>query len=192
MICGFFMQQQNIKKSDTLIILIGPMGAGKTTVGKLLAQYLEYDFFDSDADIENSTGARISWIFDKEGEAGFRIRETRAIDKLTQKSYAVLATGGGAVVAPANRDFLKRGFVVYLKASVEVQYERTCLDRNRPLLKTPNPKQKLAELFAIRDPIYQELADMTVTTGCSHPRKMVQEILQALDPMSSSFTLINR
>lgn len=181
MICGFFMQQQNSKKNNTLVVLIGPMGAGKTTVGKLLAQQLDYDFFDSDAEVESSTGANISWIFDKEGESGFRLRETKAIDKLTQKSHLVLATGGGAVVAPINRDYIQRGLVVYLKASVDVQYERTCRDRNRPLLQTQNPKQKLAELFGARDPIYQEIADITVVTGSSHPKKMVQEIVDALD-----------
>lgn len=174
-------KRTNTLKNNTLISLIGPMGAGKTTVGKLLAQQLDYDFFDSDAQIEQSTGASISWIFEKEGEIGFRKRETKAIHSLTQRSHLILATGGGAVVTPANQDYLKRGIVVYLKASVEIQYERTCRDRNRPLLRTDNPKQKLAELFALRDPIYQALADITVMTGNSHPRQMVQEILDALD-----------
>lgn len=178
-VCGFFMNEQN----KTMIVLIGPMGAGKTTVGKLLAQQLDYNFYDSDAEIERTTGASISWIFEKEGEAGFRTRESKAIDTLTQYDHIVLATGGGAVTTPINQTFLRRGIIVYLKASVEVQYERTFRDRNRPLLQTANPKQKLAELFEIRDPIYQQLADITVITGSSHPRKMVQQILEHLEAM---------
>lgn len=168
------------KENNTLIVLIGPMGAGKTTIGKLLAQQLKYKFFDSDAVIEQNSGARISWIFEKEGEVGFRERETRAIAELTQTQHTVLATGGGAVVAPINRDYLARGIVIYLQASVEVQYERTCRDRNRPLLQTENPKQRLQELFDLRHPIYLATADIVVTTGHRSPKKMVEDILHAL------------
>ncbi len=164
----------------SLLILIGPMGAGKTTIGKLLAQQLDYTFFDSDQEIERGTGASISWIFDKEGEIGFRQRETRAIEQLTRKQQAVLATGGGVVVTPQNHEYLKRGIVIYLRATVDVQFERTCRDRNRPLLQTQNPKERLSQLFAMRDPIYQQLADMTVTTGHLSPKKMVQEIITKL------------
>lgn len=163
-----------------LIILIGPMGAGKTTIGKLLAQNFGYDFCDSDHEIERRTGASISWIFEKEGEIGFRERETRVIDQLTQQRRLVLATGGGVVVTPHNHELLKRGIVIYLKASVDVQFERTSRDRNRPLLQAQNPKARLAELFAVRDPIYQQLADITVTTGYLSPKKMVQEIMNNL------------
>lgn len=177
MICGFFM---NKSEPRSLLILIGPMGAGKTTIGKLLAQYFEYDFFDSDQDIERRTGASVSWIFDKEGEAGFRQRETRAIEQLTRKQHAVLATGGGVVMTPQNHEYLKRGIVIYLRATVDVQYERTCRDRNRPLLQTQNPKERLTQLFEIRDPLYQQLADITVTTGYLSPKKMVQEIITKL------------
>ncbi|MFW2177602.1 MULTISPECIES: shikimate kinase [unclassified Moraxella] len=172
-----------------LITLIGPMGAGKTTIGKLLAQYLGYQFYDSDHEVEASTGASIGWIFDKEGEQGFRLRESRAIDYLTQKNHVVLATGGGAVVTPINQQYLKRGIVVYLRAEVAVQYERTCRDKNRPLLKTENPKQRLAELFAVRDPIYQQLADIVVTTGHSSPKKMVESILHQLDSYTQTHEL---
>lgn len=173
----FFMYKQT---EHSLIILVGPMGAGKTTIGRLLAQQLNYDFYDSDIVIEQMTGASVSWIFDKEGENGFRQRETKVIKMLTEKNQIVLATGGGAVITPINREYLKRGTIIYLRASVDVQYERTFRDRNRPLLQTTNPKQKLAELFAIRDPIYTEIADIIVTTGNTHPKKMVQEILQKL------------
>ena len=177
MICGFFMDGN---QGQRLLILIGPMGAGKTTIGKLLAQQLGYTFFDSDHEIERNTGAKIPWIFEKEGEAGFRQRESRALDVLTAQNNVVLATGGGAVTIPQNHAYLRRGHIIYLRAPVDVQYERTCRDRNRPLLQTDNPKQRLANLFAVRDPIYQELADITVPTGHSSPKKMVQEILTQL------------
>lgn len=167
-------------RQPPLIILIGPMGSGKTTLGKLLANQLGYNFCDSDHEIERRTGASISWIFDKEGEAGFRERETRVIDQLTQRQQLILATGGGAVVTPRNHALLKRGLVIYLRASVDVQFERTSRDRNRPLLQTQNPKERLAEIFALRDPIYQQLADITVTTGYLSPKKMVQEIISSL------------
>lgn len=177
MICGFFMDDN---QAQQLLVLVGPMGAGKTTIGKLLAQQLGYAFFDSDQEIERQTGAKIAWIFEKEGEAGFRQRESRALNTLTSQRRAVLATGGGAVTIPQNHDYLRRGTVIYLRAPVEVQYERTCRDRNRPLLQTENPKQRLTELFAVRDPMYQQLADITVPTGHSSPKKMVQEILTHL------------
>lgn len=163
-----------------LLVLIGPMGAGKTTIGKLLAQQLGYDFFDSDKEIEASAGASIGWIFDKEGEAGFRERETRMLARLTEQDERVIATGGGAITTLANHALLKRGLVIYLNASVDTQYARTCRDRNRPLLHTENPKQRLAELFAVRAPIYQQLADLEIITGHSSPRRLVQEIIDQL------------
>ena len=176
-ICGFFMECNQPKP---LIILIGPMGAGKTTIGKLLAQQLGFTFYDSDHEIERLSGANISWIFEKEGEAGFRQRESRVLDKLTQLENVVLATGGGVVTIPQNHAFLKRGIIIYLRAQVDIQYERTCRDRSRPLLQTENPKQKLTELFNQRDPIYQQLADITIVTGHSSPKKMIQDILLQL------------
>lgn len=182
------MKEGMAKENNTLIVLIGPMGSGKTTIGKLLAQQLGYQFFDSDAVIEKTTGARISWIFDKEGEVGFRERETNAISELTQANDTVLATGGGAVVTPINRDYLARGIVIYLQASVDVQYERTCRDRNRPLLQTENPKQRLQELFDIRHPIYLATADIVVTTGHRSPKKMVEDILYALKDIGAVVT----
>lgn len=171
------------KHNKTLLVLIGPMGAGKTTIGRLLAQQLDYTFYDSDIEIERTTGATVSWIFEKEGEMGFRAREHKAISNIVQRSYVVLATGGGAVVTPENHVLLQQGVIIYLRASVEVQYERIHRDRNRPLLNTPNPQQRLTELFTMRDPIYQSLADITVTTGMTSPKKMVQEILGQLEQL---------
>lgn len=176
MICGFFMDAT----TQSLIILVGPMGAGKTTIGRLLAQQLGYQFYDSDSEIEAAAGVSVGWIFEKEGEAGFRQRESKILDKLTRCSHTVLATGGGAVMTPINREFFKRGMVIYLRAEVEVQYERTCRDRNRPLLQTENPKQRLADLFAIRDPIYQQLADVVITTGHTSPKRMVHDLMAQL------------
>lgn len=181
MICGFFMDSKNTVGQQPLIILIGPMGAGKTTIGKLLAQQLNFDFFDSDKEIEMNAGANIGWIFEKEGEAGFRERETKTLQVLTNHQKAVLATGGGVVVTPQNHEYLQRGTIIYLKASVDTQYQRTHRDKSRPLLQTKNPKQRLTELFQIRDPIYQQLADITITTGYMSPKKMVQVILQELN-----------
>ncbi|KZX85376.1 shikimate kinase, partial [Alcanivorax sp. HI0011] len=123
------------------------MGAGKSTLGRHLSQILDYPFFDSDRVIEEKTGADIPWIFDMEGEAGFRRREQEAIDELTRQDGIVLATGGGVVVTPANRDMLhERGCVVYLWTPVDVQLARTRNDKNRPLLQTADPRARLEAL----------------------------------------------
>lgn len=184
MICGFFMLKN---WQPPLIILIGPMGAGKTTIGKLLANQLGYQFYDSDHEIERITGATINWIFEKEGEVGFRHRESNTIDELTKLSHTVLATGGGAVMTPINQSHIKRGVVVYLRAEVDVQYERTRHDRNRPLLQNSNPKQRLSELFAVRDPVYLSLADIVIPTGHLTPKKMVKTILQQLQQFTQHY-----
>ncbi|MDV2859825.1 shikimate kinase AroK [Psychrobacter sp. CAM01] len=163
------------------VFLVGPMGAGKTTIGKLLAKQLGREFLDSDWYIESQTGADIAWIFAKEGEAGFRERETRAIDELTQKPQIVLATGGGAVMSAANRAFLhQRGIVVYLNAPVDVQMARTAKDKSRPLLQQPNPKQILQDLYSTRDPLYRQVAHIIMPTGHTYPRHMVNQLLQQL------------
>lgn len=163
------------------VFLVGPMGAGKTTIGKLLADRLRLEFVDSDKEIEDVTGADIPWIFDVEGEEGFRRRETRVIDDLTQRSGILLATGGGAVLKSANRNYLAgRGFVVYLFATVDQQVARTAKDRNRPLLQQSDPRQVLSDLFAVRDPLYREIADLVVTTDNRHPSAVARDIFEQI------------
>lgn len=153
------------------------MGAGKSTLGRLLATELKLDFYDSDKVIEERSGANIPWIFDMEGESGFRDREEQAIEELTLLPNIVLATGGGVVMREANRKNLSaRGTVVYLRTSVEQQLIRTGKDKNRPLLQTANPASVLRELFAKRDPLYRDIADIVLDTDQHSPRWMVQEL----------------
>ena len=161
-------ESHNIRKPDN-IFLIGPMGAGKTTIGRQLAKSLGLDFVDSDHEIEGRTGASIPLIFEVEGEAGFRRRECEMIDELTQRGNIVLATGGGAVLDAVNRTHLAaRGQVVYLHASLEHLLKRTAKDRNRPLLQTDNPRVRLQQIIERRDPLYREIADLVVDTDrCS-------------------------
>src|SRR6218665_1297511 len=141
------------------------MGAGKSTIGRLLAKELKLSFKDSDKEIEQRTGANIPWIFDVEGEAGFREREQAVIGELCELDGVVLATGGGAVLRPENRSALRAGGrVVYLHPSVDQQLDRTSRDRNRPLLRTADPGKVLAELLGIRDPLYREIADVIIET----------------------------
>jgi len=164
------------------VFLVGPMGVGKTTIGRVLADLLGLAFFDSDREIEASTGADIPWIFDVEGESGFRLREARMIEQLSQKRNIVLATGGGAVVSPENREWLKaRGVVVYLRAPISQQVERTSRDKTRPLLQTPNPEQKIRELMKIREPLYQDVADMVIDTYRRNPKTVSQDIYNQLN-----------
>ena len=168
------------------LILVGPMGAGKSTIGRLLAKELRLPFKDSDKEIEQRTGADIPWIFDVEGEQGFREREQSMIAELCQLNGVVLATGGGAVLRAANRDVLKAGGrVIYLFTSLEQQLERTSRDRNRPLLRAEDPGKVLRELMAIRDPLYREIADIVVQTDERPPRMVVQEILDQLETAAS-------
>lgn len=163
------------------IILIGLMGAGKTSVGKLLARRLGKTFYDSDHEIERTTGVRIPVIFEIEGEAGFRSRETRMLAELASMPNVVLATGGGAVLAEENRRLLSsRGTVVYLRASPHDLWQRTRHDRNRPLLQTANPLAKLTELFAERDALYREIADVIVDTGNQSVSSLAHRLEQKL------------
>ncbi len=153
------------------------MGAGKTTVGRLLAKNLGAVFYDTDQEIEKRTGVRVPVIFEMEGEGGFRKREIGMIDELSQMQNIVLATGGGAVIAPENREHLKsRGIVIYLRASVQDLYIRTRFDRNRPLLQNTNAQAKLQELYAARDPLYREVATYIVDTGNQPVMNIVQKI----------------
>lgn len=159
------------------IFLIGPMGSGKTAVGRHLARLFRYEFHDSDADIEAKTGVDIPFIFEKEGESGFRIREKESIDRLTRLESIVLATGGGAVIDPANRRALaERGVVVYLATSVDQQIERTRHARHRPLLHDTDPEQKLKDLMERRAVLYAEIADLTVTTDGRRVQLVAEEI----------------
>lgn len=161
------------------IFLVGPMGAGKTTIGRQLAKTLGVDFIDSDQEIEQRTGATISWIFDIEGEAGFRSREAQVIDELSQRDGIVLATGGGAILDENNRSRLAaRGMVVYLSAPLEQLLKRTLKDRSRPLLQTPDPRNKLLELIAIRDPLYRQIADFVIETDKYTVKSAVEAIVQ--------------
>ena len=163
------------------LFLTGPMGAGKSTIGRQLAKQLGLPFHDSDHEIEARTGVDIPLIFELEGEAGFRKREVTVIDELTRLPNIVLATGGGAVLDPANREHLKtRGRVIYLHTSVNHQLKRTRKDRNRPLLQTGNPRKKLEELMAVRDPLYREIAGIIIDTDGMRVRDVVKIIMQRL------------
>ncbi|MCR9191573.1 MAG: shikimate kinase AroK [Gammaproteobacteria bacterium] len=148
------------------IFLIGPMGAGKSTIGRTLAKELKLDFYDSDEVIEERTGADIAWIYDVEGEEGYRRREQKVIEELTQKNNIVLATGGGVIMTAENRNALAgRGTVIYLKTSLQQQFERTKRDSTkRPMLQTPNLEERLEKLRNDHEPLYEELADVSFDT----------------------------
>ena len=164
------------------IFLVGPMGAGKSTVGRQLAESLGYEFQDSDQEIQRRTGVDIPTIFEFEGEEGFRNRERQVVEELAQQDGIVLATGGGVVLSPENRQQLAaRGFVIYLHCSPEQQFARTARDRNRPLLDTDDPQQRLRELMAEREPIYRQVADMVVSTERRGTSSVVKEIRRRLE-----------
>ena len=169
------------------VFLIGPMGSGKTAVGKQLARLLHLQFYDSDAEIELRTGVDIPYIFEKEGEPGFREREREVIDSLTQLNDVIIATGGGAILLPQNREHLAaRGRVVYLQTSIEQQLERTRHGRQRPLLYTDDPEQKLRDLMAFRGPLYESIAAVVVSTDGRQVRAVADEIVQRLQEQSVS------
>lgn len=157
------------------------MGAGKTTVGRSIARRLGKQFLDSDHEIERRTGVKVQTIFEIEGEAGFRAREAQTIEALTERRGIVLATGGGAVLAAENRRNLSdHGFVIYLRAAPRDLWLRTRHDKSRPLLQTPDPLARLEELFALRDPLYRECADLIVDTGKQRVSTLVSQILKLL------------
>lgn len=162
--------------------LVGPMGAGKSTIGRKLARVLGLTFIDSDREIEEKTGVDIPLIFELEGESGFRKREQDVIDTLAATPGIVLATGGGAVLDPQNRRNLATcGTVIYLQTSVDQQLQRTAHDRNRPLLQTDNPRAKLEQLLAERDPLYREIADIVIETDGCRVRDVVQKIMHFVE-----------
>ncbi|MEW6330127.1 MAG: shikimate kinase AroK [Pseudomonadota bacterium] len=164
------------------IFLIGPMGAGKSTIGRHLAELLSKNFLDSDQEIEKRTGAGIPLIFEIEGEAGFRHRESSVLDDLTRQSNLVLATGGGAILSPDNRKFMReRGLVVYLHAPLETLLARTRRDRHRPLLQTTDRRRTLEDILRAREPIYREVADIVIETSHRSPMSVAREIARKLE-----------
>ena len=160
------------------IFLVGPMGAGKSTIGRYLAEQLHLEFFDSDQEIEKRTGADIAWVFDLEGEEGFRVRECGVIDDLSQKQGIVLATGGGSIITKDVRNKLSaRGIVVYLKTTIEKQVARTQRDKRRPLLQKDDPEQVLRSLADQRDPMYEEVSDYVIDTDDQSARNVANKII---------------
>ena len=163
------------------IFLVGPMGAGKSTIGRHLADELHLDFFDSDQEIERRTGADIAWIFDLEGEDGFRKREENVINDLTDKQGIVLATGGGSIVTKAVRNRLSaRGIVVYLQTTIDKQVARTQRDKRRTLLQNEDPEQVLRDLAEMRNPLYEEVADYIVDTDDQSARAVANQIISKI------------
>ena len=164
------------------VFLVGPMGIGKTTIGKMLARELNLRFVDCDHEIERRAGANIAWIFDVEGEEGFRDRETTVLDDLTAEDGLLVATGGGAVLREENRGYLRqRGIVVHLDADLELLVKRTAKDKKRPLLQTGNPRAELEKIKHERDPLYRDVRDIQVFVGDNSSRKAVTAILKSLE-----------
>ncbi|TXR51870.1 shikimate kinase AroK [Reinekea thalattae] len=163
------------------IVLIGPMGAGKSTIGRFLSEQMSCQFTDIDKVIEQQAGASIPWIFEIEGEQKFRERETTALRHVIADQPSVIATGGGCVMSAENQHILNsQAVTIYLVTSIEQQLERTAKDKNRPLLQTDDPKKVLEELANKRNPVYESLADISVTTNSKPPKVVAQEILTRL------------
>jgi shikimate kinase len=163
------------------VFLVGPMGSGKSAVGRQLARRLGLAFIDSDEEIQARTGVDIPYIFEREGEAGFRHREAEVIDELTQRDDVLIATGGGAILDPASRARLReRGRVVYLRTSVDQQLARTRRSETRPLLNNPDPRGTLARLYAVRAPLYAEVAEITVDTDGRKVKSVVEQVCRQL------------
>lgn len=163
------------------IFLVGPMGAGKTTIGKMLAQELGYDFVDSDREIEKRTGADISWIFDVEGEAGFRVRESNVIKELAQGNRLVIATGGGAVLDEDTRQLMKsRGFTAYISAPLQVLLDRTSQDKSRPLLQVDNVEEQFNTILEEREHLYRDVANIELDSHELSSRQIATKIARSL------------
>jgi shikimate kinase len=173
-----------VVSSDSNIFLVGPMGAGKSTIGRSLASLLNREFADSDHEIEVRTGASIPLIFEVEGEDGFRRRESTVLQEISVATNLVIATGGGIVLAEENRRLLReRGLVVYLRAPLETLWRRTRHDRNRPLLQTDDRRRTLEEILRKRDPLYTEVADVVIQTDHRSPTTVVREIADKLSEL---------
>jgi shikimate kinase len=171
-----------MKSALNNIFLIGPMGAGKTSVGRYLAKQLNKDFYDSDEEIEKKTGVSLSWLFDLEGIIGYRQREMKVIDELSALENIVLSTGGGCVETPEVREFLRqRGVVIYMEVSLKTQLNRLKRDKKRPLLQGGNPQEVLIQLWEEREPIYENIADFTVITDNRSVRDVSDDILTWLE-----------
>ena len=167
------------------IFLVGPMGAGKSTIGRFLAEQLDMQFRDSDHEFENRTGASIPLIFEIEGESGFRAREATMLRELVAEDGAVIATGGGIVLSDENRKILKtKGLVVYLHASIDILYQRTRRDRNRPLLNDTDRRAKLEEIMESRDPLYRDVADLVIETDKRPARSVAIEIVDKIESLN--------
>jgi len=162
------------------IFLVGPMGAGKSTIGRQLARHLHLEFFDSDTEIERRTGADIAWVFELEGEDGFRLREEKVIEELTENTGIVLATGGGSILSKESRNRLSaRGVVVYLQTTIEKQLARTQRDKRRPLIaEADNPREVLENLAELRNPLYEEIADIVVRTDEQSTKVVIDQIIE--------------
>jgi shikimate kinase len=164
------------------IYLVGPMAAGKSTIGRLLAKRLNRKFYDTDAEIIKCTGVEISLIFELEGEEGFRKREIEKLKLLSDEKEAVIATGGGIILNQENRQRMQEtGWVIYLKCSVDQQLNRTKFDTKRPLLQTENPRKKLEELMRDRAPMYESIADIVISTNKTNSKKVITSILEQLN-----------
>lgn len=171
-----------MKSVKTNIFLIGPMGAGKTSVGRNLARSLGKEFYDSDEEIERKTGVNLNWIFDLEGMAGYRLREMQAIDALSSLKNIILSTGGGCVETPEVREMLRqRGSVVYMEVSLQTQLNRLKRDKKRPQLQGENPADVLVRLWEEREPFYEEIADYTVVTDKRSVQEVCDDILNWLN-----------
>lgn len=178
-----------MKIGQNNIFLIGPMGAGKTSVGRFLAKQLNKDFYDSDEEIEKKTGVSLSWLFDLEGMVGYRLREMHVIDELSRLSHIVLSTGGGCVETSGVREYLRqRGTVIYMKVSLQTQLNRLKRDKKRPLLQGDNPQEVLIRLWKEREPLYENIADLIVITDNRSVRDVCNDILAWLSSEKTNST----